>query len=65
MHDGLVHAAEHLVEDALAAEHGADRDVAARERLGDQHHVGLDAPMLDRQELAGAPETRLDLVGDE
>ena len=30
-----------------------------------QHHVGLDAPVLDREEAAGAAEAGLDLVGDE
>ena len=65
MHHGAVHAIEELVENALAREHRADRHVAARQRLGEQHHVGLDAPMLDREELAGAAEAGLDFVGDE
>jgi hypothetical protein len=39
--------------------------VAARERLCDQHHVGLDVPVLDREEAAGAAEASLDLVGNE
>ena len=39
--------------------------MAAGERLGEQHHVGLDLPVLDRQEPAGAAEAGLHLVGDE
>ena len=50
---------------ALARQHGADRHVAAGQRLGEQHHVGLDVPVLDREEAAGAAEAGLDLVGDE
>ena len=49
----------------LRMQHRADRHVAARQRLGEQHHVGLDAPMLDREELAGAADAGLDFVGDE
>ena len=35
------------------------------QRLRDRHQVGLDAVVLAREEPAGAPETRLNLVGDE
>ena len=43
----------------------ADRHMAAGQRLGEQHHVGLDVPVLDREEVAGAADAGLDLVGDE
>ena len=65
MHHRAVHAVEQLVEDPLAHQHRADRHMPARKRLREQHHVGLDVPMLDREEAAGAPEAGLDLVGDE
>ena len=39
--------------------------MAARQRLGEQHHVGLDIPVLDREEAAGAADAGLDFVGDE
>src|SRR4029078_12814544 len=41
------------------------RRVPAVSRLGEQHHVGLDAPMLAREKFSGASEPGLDLVGDE
>ena len=65
MHDGAVHLVEDLVEDALARQQRADRHMAAGQRLRDQHHVGLDVPVLDREETAGAAHAGLDLVGDE
>ena len=37
----------------------------AGDRLGDRDQVGLDAVVLDREELAGAREARLHLVDDE
>ncbi len=33
--------------------------------LGEHHDVGLHPEVLDGKELAGPPEPRLDLVGDE
>ena len=39
--------------------------MAARQRLGEQHHVGFDIPVLDREEAAGAADPGLDFVGDE
>ena len=65
VHDGAIHAVEHLVEDAFARQHRADRHVAAGQRLRQQHHVGLDIPVLDREESSGAADPGLDLVGDE
>ena len=65
VHDGAIHLVEDLVEDALARQQRADRHVAAGQRLCQQHHVGLDIPVLDREEAAGAPDAGLDLVGDE
>ena len=65
MHHRAVHAVEHLVEGLLAHQHGADRHVAAGERLGEQHHVGLDAPVLAGEEFSRTAEPALDLVRDE
>ena len=52
-------------EDLARAEHGGDGIEAAGERLADDEHVGLDALVLVGEELAGAAEAGLDLVGDE
>ena len=38
---------------------------AVGDALGHGHDVGLDAVVLDGEQLAGAPEAALDLVGDE
>ena len=65
MHHRAIHAIEDLVEDALARQQRADRHVAAGQRLGEQHHVGFDIPVLDREEAAGAADAGLDFVGDE
>ena len=46
-------------------DHRRHRHVAAAERLSDQHHVGLQAPMLESEPLARTPQPRLDLVDDE
>ena len=59
----------HRVEDAFV--HGArhqqrsDRHVPARERLRDGNEVGLEAPVLEREQLPGAAEARLHLVDAE
>ena len=65
MHDRAVHLVEDFVEDALARQQRADRHVAARQRLRQQHHVGLDIPVLDREKFSGAADAGLNLVGDE
>ena len=65
MHDGAIHLIEDLVEDALARQQRADRNMTARQRLREQHHVGLDIPVLDREESSGAADSGLDFVGDE
>ena len=65
MHHRAVHAVEHLVVDRLAHQHRADRHVAAGQRLGEQHHVGLDVPVLAGEEFSGAADAGLDLVDDE
>ena len=36
-----------------------------RDRLGELDHVGLDAPVVQGEELPGAAEAGDDLVGDE
>ena len=46
------------------AEHARQRK-AAGDRLRDGDQVGLDAVVLDREQLAGAAEAGLHLVGDE
>ena len=45
--------------------HGRDRIEAAGQCLAEQRHVGLDAVVLLRQQLAGAAEPGLDLVEDQ
>ena len=45
--------------------HGRDRIEAARQRLAEQRHVGLDAFVLLGEQLAGAAEPGLDLVEDQ
>src|SRR6202043_3495743 len=39
--------------------------MTAGERLGEQDHVGLDAPMFNREESSGTAKSGLDFVGDE
>ena len=46
-------------------QHGPDGDVAARQRLGHGDDVGLEAPVLVAEELAGPPQPGLDLVHHE
>ena len=65
MHDRAVHLIEDLVEDAFPRQQRADRHMSAGQRLCQQHHVGLDIPVLDRQKFSGAADAGLDLVGDE
>ena len=51
----------HVVEAAqraLGAEQRADRHRAAAERLAEADQVGLDAPALDREQLARAARSR-------
>ena len=43
-------------------ERGPDGHVAARQRLRQREDVRLEPPVLEREELAGAPEARLHLV---
>ena len=45
--------------------HRGDRQHPAAQRLAEQVHVRDDALVLQRERPAGAPQTRLDLVGDE
>ena len=54
----------HVVEvhRGLGAEHGADRHHAAAHRLAERHQVGLDAPALHGEHVAGATEPGLHLV---
>ena len=49
----------------LGEDRRAHRHVAARDRLGDRHHVRLHVEMLQREPLAGAPEARDHLIGDQ
>ena len=39
--------------------------MAAGQRFGEQHHVGLDAPVLARKKPAGPTKPGLDFVGNE
>ena len=65
MHERPVLAIEHPIEHFAPAGDRTDRHEAARERLGQQHEVRLDPPVLRRQKATGAPHAGLDLVGDE
>ena len=65
MHDRAVHAVEHLVEDPFARQQRADRHVPAGQRLGQEHHIGLDVPVIDGEKPAGPSHAGLDFVGDE
>src|SRR4029079_109414 len=65
VHDRAIHLVEDLVEDTFARQQRADRNVAAGQRLRQQHHVGFDVPVLDREEFSGAADAGLDFVGDE
>ena len=49
---------------AVLRQERADRDAAAQ-RLGDGDGVRLDAVVLEREELAGAPDARLHLVEEQ
>ena len=60
---GLV--ADEGVGDILARDGSADGQVAAGEGFGDGEDVGLDAPVLRREPLAGAAEAGDDLIADE
>ena len=52
------------VHDVRAAHAGGERE-GARERLADAHKIRHDAEMIAREELSGAVEARVNLVGDE
>jgi hypothetical protein len=46
VHERPVHAVEYPIEHLAPARDRADRDEAARERLGEQHQVRLDSPVF-------------------
>ncbi len=48
----------------LAGQHGSDRNAAA-EPLGQGHHIGRDAVILERERGAAATDAGLDLIQDE
>ena len=56
---------EHGFVHGLRHQQRADRHVAAGERLRDGHEIGLEPPVLEREELSRAPEARLHLVDAE
>ena len=64
MHHRAIHLVEYLVKDGLACEQRANRNMSARQRLGEQHHVRFDVPVLDREKAAGPADPGLNLVGD-
>ena len=49
----------------LGAADDAGQRKAAGQRFGDRHQIGLDAEMLHGKPFAGAPEARLDFIGDQ
>ena len=50
--------------DLIADDHPAQRHVARVRTLGEDDQVGVDAPVVDGQPFAGAPEARHHLIGD-
>jgi hypothetical protein len=58
-----IHPVEHPIEHLAPAGDRADRHEAAGQRLGEQHQVRLDPPVLRRQEAPCPPHPGLDLVG--
>jgi len=65
MNDCPVHPIENLFENPFPGQDRADRHMSAGQRLGEQYHVGLDAPVLDGKKTAGPPEPGLDFVSNE
>lgn len=61
---GPVRARREREHDLMAGEDGRHGVRAARQRLAEDDHVGLDALMIAGEHLAGAAEARLHLVGD-
>ena len=53
------------VRDLAAHAQGAQLDVRRSQALGDGHEIGLDAPDVHGEPLAGAAEAAHDLIGDE
>ena len=62
---GSLHAVEHPLEGRARDEHRADRHEPAGQRLGETDHVGLEPPVLQREEAPGTPDPGLDLIADE
>jgi hypothetical protein len=56
---------EHALVHALRHEQRSNGDVAARERLRDRDQVGLEVPVLEREQLPRASEAGLHLVDRE
>ena len=65
MNHGAVHLIEYLVEDVFARQQRADRNMAAGQRLRQQHHVGFDVPVLAGEKPSGAADAGLNFVGDQ
>ena len=63
--DGVLHRVVHGLVHGPRHEERTDGHIPARQRLGDRHEIRLEAPVLECEELAGAPEARLDLVDAE
>ena len=58
-------AVANAVDDLAARDHGAERDVARVDPLGDGDDVGHDVPVLAGEPPAGAPEAGHHLVEDQ
>ncbi len=65
VHVAALERADGALVDVARRDHRGDGHVAAAERLADEHEVGFERPVLEREPLARAPEPGLDLVGDE
>ena len=61
----MLHRVEHRLVHGPRHQQRADRHVAARERLRDRHEIGLEPPVLEREQLARAAEAGLHLVDAE
>ena len=62
---GALEGAEDGVADGLAHQHRAHRDQSAGERLGQNHHIGLDLKVVRGQERSGAVHAGLHFVQNE
>ena len=64
--DAVLHGIEHGVHDLRGSDHGAHRNIAARERFGHADYVGLHfRPVLPGEPLARSAQAALDFIDHE